>query len=621
MSPRDGPGDEFLVDRLCDRFESAWQSGARPDLESWLPAEAPLRPAALVELACIDLEWRLRGGEPARVEDYLCSFPELRCDPDGLLRLVAHEARLRCGREGGPAAEDFLRRFPDLAALTAWESVASAACRAEPAADSVAGGATTDDRRGQGTAFEPPNGEERLRLGDEIGRGGMGLVIRGSDDSLGRDVAVKVLLEKYAGEPEMARRLLEEARITGQLQHPAIVPVHDVGRLPDGRPFFTMKLIRGRRLIDLLDERSDPTQDRPRLLKVFEQVCQALAYAHSKRVVHRDLKPHNVMVGAFGEVQVMDWGLAKVLQSGGAGCEDEEAASVIRKGSDEGSGSATEEGAVMGTAAYMPPEQARGEVQDIDARSDLFGLGAMLCHILTGLPAFPGPSKEAMRRARAGDLADAFSRLDGCGADAELVGLAKRCLAPDQANRPADAGVLAEELTAYLESVEARLRQAELDRAKAELKATEERRRRKAQLAAAVALLLLVVGGRRRLAVAGDQRLAAAAVGSRASDAGAGAEAPVGRAAVVPRGGGGGAERRRAGAQERRVVPGAPAGGGAGGGAGRRGGGGRARPAAAGCPRGGACAAGGDEILQRRQGEVVPSGRTVCGRPVQDRVL
>jgi tetratricopeptide (TPR) repeat protein len=232
------------------------------------------------------------------------------------------------------------------------------------------------------------------------------------------------------------------------------------------------------------------------LLKVFEQVCQALAYAHSKRVVHRDLKPHNVMVGAFGEVQVMDWGLAKVLASGGPECPvEEEAASVIRKRHDEGNGSATEEGAVMGTAAYMPPEQARGEVQAIDARSDVFGLGAMLCHILTGLPAFPGPSKEAMRRARAGDLADAFARLDGCGADAELTGLAKRCLAPEQANRPADASVLAAELTAYLESVEARLRQAELDRAKAELKATEERRRRKAQLAAAVALLLLVVGG------------------------------------------------------------------------------------------------------------------------------
>src|SRR5262249_40169212 len=243
----------------------------------------------------------------------------------------------RCGREAGPAAEDFLRRFPDLAALPGWESVASAARRGEPAADSVADGATTDDRRGQGTAFELPNGDERLRLGDEIGRGGMGAVLRGSDDGLGRDVAVKVLLEKYAGEPEMARRLLEEARITGQLQHPAIVPVHDIGRLPDGRPFFTMKLIRGRTLIELLNESSDPTQDRPRFLKVFEEVCQALAYAHSKRVVHRDLKPRNVMVGAFGEVQVMDWGLAKVLAGGEPECPEEgEAASVIRKAQDEG---------------------------------------------------------------------------------------------------------------------------------------------------------------------------------------------------------------------------------------------------------------------------------------------
>jgi hypothetical protein len=506
MSPRDrADGDPLAlareVDRLGDRFESAWQGGERPSLAAWLPADGRLRGAALVELACIDLEWRLRGNEPVHVESYLASFPELRADPDGVLRLIALEVQLRRSREPDLTGEEFARRFPDLAALPGWEAAVPAADRREQSAESASQGDTTVDAFA-GAGEREREERDRLGLHEEIGRGGMGVVIRGRDDGLGRDVAVKVLHEKYAGKPEMARRLLEEARVTGQLQHPAIVPVHDIGKLPDGRPYFTMKLIRGRTLIELLNERSDPGQDRPRFLKVFEQVCQALAYAHSKGVVHRDLKPHNVMVGAFGEVQVMDWGLAKVLPSGGRQPpEDQEAASVIRKGNDEGSGSETEEGAVMGTAAYMAPEQARGEVQDIDARSDVFGLGAMLCQILTGQPAFPAPAKEAMRRARAGDLADAFARLDGCGADAELIDLAKRCLAAEQVNRPADAGVLAAELTAHLESLEAKLRQEVSDRAAALQFAVNlamaEQKRRKLQLVLitvlGVALLLFLL--------------------------------------------------------------------------------------------------------------------------------
>jgi serine/threonine protein kinase len=148
---------------------------------------------------------------------------------------------------------------------------------------------------------------------EEIGRGGMGVVLRGRDRALERELAVKVLLERFRDRPDLVRRFVEEARITGRLQHPFIVPVHELGALPDGRPYFAMKLIQGRTLADLLAERPAPDHDRPRFLKVFEQVCQTIAYAHSHGVIHRDLKPSNVMVGEFGEVQVMDWGLAKVL--------------------------------------------------------------------------------------------------------------------------------------------------------------------------------------------------------------------------------------------------------------------------------------------------------------------
>jgi serine/threonine protein kinase len=153
----------------------------------------------------------------------------------------------------------------------------------------------------------------RYELREEIARGGMGAVYVAIDRTLGRQVAVKLLQSRFDAGSAVARRFVDEAHIAGQLQHPGIPPIHDLGTLPDGRPFLAMKLIKGQTLDDLLDERTDPGADRGRFIAVFEQVCQAVAYAHARRVIHRDLKPQNIMVGAFGEVQVMDWGLAKVL--------------------------------------------------------------------------------------------------------------------------------------------------------------------------------------------------------------------------------------------------------------------------------------------------------------------
>jgi serine/threonine protein kinase len=166
---------------------------------------------------------------------------------------------------------------------------------------------------------------------EEIGRGGMGVVYRARDLSLDRDVAVKLLPDRYpAGSPE-ARRFLDEVRITGQLQHPGVPAVYQVGALPDGRPFLAMKLIRGRTLAAQLDQRPDPAADRGAVVASFEHICQAVAYAHAHRVIHRDLKPSNVMVGKFGEVQVMDWGLAKVLTEGRVTADPEPAQSGVRR--------------------------------------------------------------------------------------------------------------------------------------------------------------------------------------------------------------------------------------------------------------------------------------------------
>ncbi len=267
----------------------------------------------------------------------------------------------------------------------------------------------------------------RYQLFGEIARGGMGAVLRGRDVDLGRDLAVKVLLEKHADDPAVARRFLEEAQIGGQLQHPGVVPVYDIGRFGE-RPFFTMKLVKGHTLAALLGERDDPSEDRPRLLSIALQVAQTLAYAHAKGVIHRDLKPANIMVGAFGEVQVMDWGLAKVLAEGGVA--DEERASRGRKSPEDvtrirtarssgsaGSGTDTEAGTLLGTPAYMPPEQANGDVVLLDRRADVFGLGAILCEILTGKPPYHGPlcqgSAPQGRQRRPGRCHGAAGRLRG----------------------------------------------------------------------------------------------------------------------------------------------------------------------------------------------------------------
>jgi tetratricopeptide (TPR) repeat protein len=273
--------------------------------------------------------------------------------------------------------------------------------------------------------------------------------------------------------------------------------VFEVGELPDGRPFLAMKLIKGKTLDELIVARPDPSADRGRLLATFEQVCQAVGYAHAHGVIHRDLKPQNVMVGAFGEVQAMDWGLAKVLaggrdQPGRPGADTEATLGTeIRPTRDEAE--ATQAGSLLGTPAYMPPEQAIGAVDEVDARSDVFGLGAILCVVLTGQPPYAGGDSESTRKLAArAKLDDALARLAGCGAEPDLVALCRRCLSPEKADRPADAGAVADAVQALRAEAEDRARRAEVDRAAAEVRAAEERKRRRVLLALAASFLTLV---------------------------------------------------------------------------------------------------------------------------------
>ncbi len=196
-------------------------------------------------------------------------------------------------------------------------------------------------------------------------------------------------------------------------------------------------------------------------------------------MIHRDLKPSNVMVGSFGEVQVMDWGLAKVLRRGGT-ADDETAGKLsdhetviatARSGSDADRSLA---GSVMGTPAYMAPEQARGEIERLDERCDVFALGSMLCEILTGQPAFCGHGSAAIQRLAArGDTADARARLEACVADVELIALARDCLATDLEDRPRDAAEVSDRLSSHLASLQERTRRAELERVEAQARAAE----------------------------------------------------------------------------------------------------------------------------------------------------
>jgi WD40 repeat protein/serine/threonine protein kinase len=383
-------------------------------------------------------------------------------------------------------------------------------------------------QRPNSTEIPDQSCNDRYQLLGEIARGGMGAVLLGRDMDLGRDLAVKVLLDSHKDKPGVIQRFIEEAQIGGQLQHPGVTPVYELGQLADQRPFFSMKLVKGDTLSKLLSDRDDIAADRSKLIGIFEQVCQTMAYTHSRGVIHRDLKPANIMVGAFGEVQVMDWGLAKVLSTGGVADEK-----VARKkqspdtliqtmrsitgnspGSFGSTGSETQMGSVMGTPAYMAPEQALGEIDMLDRRTDVFGLGSILAEILTGQPPYVAEDgKQIYRMASRGKLDDCFTRLDGCGADEELISLAKKCLELEPADRPKDASALTEEVTGYLESVETRLRKTEVERASEAARVVEQRKRFRITLwlgAAALSILLTGIAATAWQAIRADSAKAIA---------------------------------------------------------------------------------------------------------------
>ena len=305
----------------------------------------------------------------------------------------------------------------------------------------------------------------RYRILGEIARGGMGVVAKAWDPQLGRYVAIKVLHEQFRTDAEITARFLTEARINGRLEHPSIVSIHELGQCETGQPFFAMRLLEGRTLSDLLGEREHCHAPWNRFLRIFEKVCDGVAFAHAHAVIHRDLKPSNIIVGDFGMVKIMDWGLAKSLlphPSPGPPPFAPSLRTPLEKALEALDSPAGDfvSGIVVGTPAYLAPEQARGETGRVDERADVFGLGGILCQILTGSGPYPDPQPSKLEQAINGNVGPALNRLSASSADPELVDLAKRCLSPHPEDRPRCAGVVAKAITSYLASD---LRRAERD--------------------------------------------------------------------------------------------------------------------------------------------------------------
>ena len=296
----------------------------------------------------------------------------------------------------------------------------------------------------------------KYRVISRVASGGMGTVYLAQDINLGRKLAVKVMnLQDSSG--ELTARMLREARIVALLEHPSIVPIHDVGTLADGRVFYAMKLVQGGRL----DQYAKENISLPDLLRVFQKVCEAVAFAHAHGVIHRDLKPENIMVGAFGEVLVMDWGVAKVLASragkNGAQIErgisddlDIDARATLPLSSGAEAVGETAGGVVIGTPAYMSPEQVLGKTDLLDERTDVYALGAILYFLTAGRPPFE-PISMADAREQIVNRAPLRPRHFNSKLPRSIEAMALKALSKQREERYATAQEMADDVVRFLD--------------------------------------------------------------------------------------------------------------------------------------------------------------------------
>ena len=461
--------DDEAVELLVEKFEGNWQTEQRTRLREKVEKAKPFGKHTLAELLETDLEMRIQNN--IGVDDYLELFPELAGDHETLSRLIVAELRLKFQAEQ-PLLVDYFGRYPWLRSEI--ESKIEAISRFE-LLDAASSGPNGNDSSPSRLAHESQSphdldeakdsedvqsGGQRYRSIQALDRGGRGYVTLARDQLVDRLVCVKTIRPEYASEQAAKERFLGEAALTGRLQHPGIIPIHSIGTNADQLPFYSMRYIRGvslRKAIAKFYSESDKETTKAErqvafrdLLTRFVSVCNTVAYAHEQGVIHRDLKPANVMIGDFGETFVVDWGLAKSMsQEATAPSDASRQPNLSSRTTAVGSSDVTREGDLVGSPAYMSPEQARGDIREIDAQTDVYGLGTILYEILTGRPPYGG-RRATVVVATARDGAIESPRVLQRDAPRPLESICMKALAQEKLSRYVSAVHLKKDVENYL---------------------------------------------------------------------------------------------------------------------------------------------------------------------------
>jgi len=419
-----------------ERFEASWQTTPGAELAPFVPSSGgPLRKRVLIELIKVDQEYSWRSGERRTLEAYLSDWPELRSNREAVVELLEGECLTRTVFDGLPTLDELRSRFPKLCHEIDLDAIDAKAETERPSGRKPAAPLAASDTS-DGTAHEIASKPDvlPLRVGNQfgryeirglLGRGGTATVYRAYDGQLGREVALKIPRFDPAAEPTVLERLVREGRAAAAIRHPNICPIFDAGQV-EGTYYVTMALIEGASLAAWIQEGRAiaPCE----AAGIVQKLAQASDRAHASGIVHRDIKPSNVMIDEAGEPVLMDFGLARQAQDAAI----------------------TTTGSLVGTPAYMSPEQVRGEHEQVDHQTDIYGLGVLLYHLLTGRLPFSSPLPRVLAEIERGKPPRPRSVRPEL--DRVLEAICLKAMATRPADRYQSAGEMAAALEEYLGS-------------------------------------------------------------------------------------------------------------------------------------------------------------------------